>query len=79
MDDAIACCEKCGVVPPTTLYADQQGALEDDLSAPTHSSLPAADTIVRIEFPYYGGGGGLLHRNLTHPPSGVGHELSEWP
>ena len=30
MWDAVACCEKCGVVPPSSVYSDQPESQDDD-------------------------------------------------
>lgn len=62
MEDAKACCEKCGVVPPISLSATLRhtvasrnnntnnqtsiAIVEHDLNTPTHKVAPADDTIV---------------------------------
>ncbi len=57
MDNAVACCEKCGVVPPVTLFDDAPSTsrqpaptrmVEHELRTPTHTVPPAVDADVSV-------------------------------
>jgi len=65
IQDAIACCEKCGVIPPISLYADRAGHLAGSSSSTAGASSghelvcqmiasqpPTPDTIVSY-YVYY--------------------------
>ncbi|XP_029650318.1 ankyrin repeat and IBR domain-containing protein 1 isoform X2 [Octopus sinensis] len=47
MTDPFACCEKCGVTPPPSLYSDQP-ILPETLNSPTTSEPPEQDAICDI-------------------------------
>lgn len=50
MDDPIACCEKCGVMPPASVCDNDQdvppSTSEHDLRSPTQTTISKEDTIV---------------------------------
>ena len=52
MEDPIACCDKCGVVPPSSVICDRPAAppdttvLEPQLTTPTSQPQPAPSEIV---------------------------------
>lgn len=47
MTDPFACCEKCGVTPPASLYSDQP-ILPETLNSPTNSEPPDHDAVCDI-------------------------------
>ena len=57
MEDAIACCEKSGVVPPSSLFDNPHKAgshgIENDLTLPSCSITPSRDIIVSDILSYY--------------------------
>ena len=51
MDDPIACCEKCGVVPPASVIDDgnvPHSVSDHDLRSPTQTTMNNENTIVSV-------------------------------